>query len=128
VNYINPLAFVLPPIKDGAGNVVSPFGNASRNPGRSPAFYQTDLAINKRFSTPVDRLKVEFRAESYNLFNHTNMFYPGNIAASQGTTTATVGVGGTVPVSSITASPTTNGQITSTLEPRIFQFGLKVIY
>ncbi len=33
VNYINPLAFVLPPIKDGAGNLLSPFGNASRNPG-----------------------------------------------------------------------------------------------
>jgi hypothetical protein len=128
VNYINPLAFVLPPIKDGAGNLLSPFGNASRNPGRSPADYQTDLAINKRFSTPIESLKVEFRAESYNLFNHTNMTIPGTISASQGTTTAVVGVGGTVPVSAITASPSTNGQITSTLEPRIFQFGLKIIY
>ena len=34
VNYINYSAFVLPPIKDAAGNVLSPFGNASRNPGR----------------------------------------------------------------------------------------------
>ncbi len=128
VNYINPNAFVLPPIKDGAGNVLSPFGNASRNPGRSPAFYQTDLAINKRFSTPLESLKVEFRAESYNLFNHTNFALPGGISASQGTTTAVAGIGGTVPVSSITAAPSTNGQITSTLEPRILQFGLKIIY
>ena len=29
VNYINPNAFVLPPIKDGAGNLLSPFGNAA---------------------------------------------------------------------------------------------------
>ena len=38
VNYVNFNAFVLPPVKDGAGNMLSPFGNASRNPGRSPAF------------------------------------------------------------------------------------------
>ncbi len=56
------------------------------------------------------------------------MTIPGNISASQGTTSSVVGVGGTVPVSAITATPTTNGQITSTLEPRIFQFGLKIIY
>ena len=52
VNYINFNAFVLPPIKDAAGNVLSPFGNASRNPGRTPAFYQTDLALNKKFTHP----------------------------------------------------------------------------
>lgn len=128
VNYINPLAFVAPPIKDAAGNILSPFGNASRNPGRTPAFYQTDLALNKKFSTPIEGLKVEFRTEFYNLFNHTNLFLPGGISISQGTTSAIAGVGGTVPVSSITSSPTGGGQITSTFEPRIIQFGLKVLY
>jgi hypothetical protein len=128
VNYINPFAFVLPPIKDGAGNLLSPFGNASRNPGRTPAFFQTDMAVNKRFSTPIESLKVEFRTEFYNLFNHTNYYLPGAISASQGTTTAVVGAGGSVPVSAITAAPSTNGQITSTFTPRIVQFGLKIIY
>ncbi|HVT98367.1 MAG TPA: TonB-dependent receptor, partial [Acidobacteriaceae bacterium] len=33
VNYVNYSAFVLPPVKDAAGNALSPFGNASRNPG-----------------------------------------------------------------------------------------------
>jgi hypothetical protein len=108
--------------------VLSPFGNASRNPGRTPEFYQTDLALNKRFSTPVESLKVEFRTEFYNIFNHTNYYLPGTITASQGTTTATVGTGGTVPVSSITAAASTGGQITSTFTPRIVQFGLKIIY
>jgi hypothetical protein len=37
-------------------------------------------------------------------------------------------VGGSVPVSSITYAPSTNGQITSTFTPRIIQFGLKIIY
>jgi hypothetical protein len=108
--------------------VLSPFGNASRNPGRTPAFYQTDMAINKRFSTPIESLKVEFRAEAYNIFNHSNFALPGGISASQGTTSVVAGVGGSVPVSSITAAPSTNGQISSTLEPRILQFGLKIIY
>jgi hypothetical protein len=38
VNYINLNAFRDPPIKDAAGNYLSPFGNASRNPGRTPPF------------------------------------------------------------------------------------------
>jgi len=128
VNYINPNAFVAPPIKDAGGSYVSPFGNASRNPGRSPAFNELDFDLNKKFNTPLERCKVEFRMEAYNLFNHTNYYLPGGISISQGTTTATVGTGGTVPVSTITSAPTTGGQITSTFEPRIFQFALKILY
>jgi hypothetical protein len=129
VNYINFNAFVLPPIKDAAGNVLSPFGNASRNPGRTPAYYQTDLALNKKFSTPIESLKVEFRTEFYNLFNHTNLYLPGTISGSQGTTTQTVGAGGIVPLGNIVGGvPNGGGQITSTFEPRIIQFGLKIIY
>jgi hypothetical protein len=128
VNYVNPSAFILPPIKDAGGNVLNPFGSASRNPGRTPPFNETDFDLNKRFNTPVDRLKVEFRAEFYNLFNHTNFYLPGNISASQGVTTAVGGVGGSVPVSTITAAPSTGGQISSTFEPRIIQFAVKLIY
>jgi hypothetical protein len=128
VNYINFSAFELPPIKDAVGNVLSPFGNAPRNPGRTPAFYESDLDLNKKFNLPGDRLKMEFRTEIYNLFNHTNLYLPGTISGSQGTTSATAGVGGSVPVSTITGNPTGGGQITSTFEPRIFQFALKVIY
>jgi Carboxypeptidase regulatory-like domain/TonB dependent receptor/TonB-dependent Receptor Plug Domain len=128
VNYINFSAFEMPPIKDAAGNVLSPFGNAPRNPGRTPAFYESDLDLNKKFNLPGDRLKMEFRTEIYNLFNHTNLYLPGTISGSQGTTSATANVGGLVPVSTITGNPTGGGQITSTFEPRIFQFALKVIY
>jgi carboxypeptidase family protein/TonB-dependent receptor-like protein len=129
VNYVNFNAFVLPPIKDAAGNVLSPFGNASRNPGRSPAFYQTDLALNKKFATPIESLKVEFRTEFYNIFNHTNLTIPGTISGTQGTTAQTFGTGATVPAGSITAGiPNGGGQVTSTFEPRILQFGLKVLY
>ena len=130
VNYINLKAFVLPPIKDGAGNLLSPFGNSSRNPGRTPAFYQSDLALNKKFSTPIESLKVEFRTEFYNIFNHTNLYLPGGISGTQGTTTSTYGVGGTVPLANISGgAPNANtGQITSTFEPRVIQFGVKILY
>jgi Carboxypeptidase regulatory-like domain/TonB dependent receptor/TonB-dependent Receptor Plug Domain len=130
VNYVNLSAFILPPIKDSAGNILSPFGNATRNPGRTPAFYQTDLALNKNFSTPIESLKVQFRTEFYNIFNHTNLYLPGSISGTQGTTNLAIGTGGTVPLSAIVGgvpSPNT-GQVTSTFEPRILQFGLKVIY
>ena len=120
---------MLPPIKDAAGNVLSPFGNASRNPGRTPAFYQTDLSLNKKFSTPIDGLKVEFRTEFYNVFNHTNLYLPGTISGTQGTTTQTVGTGGSVALGNIVGGvPNGGGQISSTFEPRIIQFGLKVLY
>ncbi|MGA7156892.1 MAG: TonB-dependent receptor [Acidobacteriaceae bacterium] len=129
VNYVNLKAFVLPPTKDAAGNLLSPFGDASRNPGRTPAFYETDLALNKEFITPVHGLRVQFRTEFYNLFNHTNLYLPGTISGTVGTTTQTLGVGAVAPLSDIVGGvPTGGGQATSTFEPRIIQFGLKILY
>jgi len=122
IQYINLAAFTLPETRDGSGNLVSPFGNASRNPGRSPALYQTDVALNKTFSTPLESLRVQFRAESYNLFNHTNFYIPGSALSGTLSTPATA----TAPA--VLNNPTGGGQITSTFEPRIFQFGLKILY
>ena len=129
VNYVNYAAFVLQPIKDAAGNQLSPFGTASRNPGRTPPFNETDFALNKKFNTPIKRVKVEFRAELYNIFNHTNFFLPSTISGTQGTTAQILGVGGTpTPSAIIGGAPTSGGQISSTFEPRIAQFALKILY
>lgn len=129
VNYINFAAFVLPPVKDASGNYLSPFGNASRNPGRTPPFNETDMTLNKTFNLPFENMKMEFRSEFYNIFNHTNLYLPGTISGSQGTATQTLGTGATAPLSLIAGgTPTGGGQITSTFEPRILQFGLKIIY
>ena len=131
VNYINLSAFVIPPVQDAAKNYLSPFGNASRNPGRTPPFNETDLDLNKRFNTPIESLKIEFRAEAYNVFNHTNLYLPGNISGSQGTITSgtTLSTGATPSLAQITGGvPSGGGQITSTFEPRILQFALKIIY
>jgi Carboxypeptidase regulatory-like domain/TonB dependent receptor/TonB-dependent Receptor Plug Domain len=105
IQYINYAALSLPA---GTG---SPFGNESRNPGRTPAFYETDLDLNKRFNTPIEGLKVEFRTEAYNVFNHTNLYLPSSaLSGTQG------------------GAPTSGGIISSTFEPRILQFGLKILY
>ena len=129
VNYINFAAFVLPPAKDAAGNYLSPFGDASRNPGRTPPFYESDLDLNKRFDLPMESMKLEFRAEFYNLFNHSNLYLPGTIGGTQGTTAQTLGTGATPVLSEITGGvPSSGGQISSTFEPRIIQFGLKLLY
>ena len=105
IQYINYAALMLP------ATTGSPFGNASRNPGRTPAFNETDLDLNKKFNTPIESLKVEFRTEAYNLFNHTNLYLPSSgLGVTQG------------------AAPSTGGIISSTFEPRILQFGLKILY
>ncbi len=110
VQYVNYAALSLPNTSV-SGGLASPFGNASRNPGRTPAYYTTDFALNKTFDTPLEGLKVQFRTELYNAFNHTNYYLPSS------------GLAGT-----LGTAPTSGGIITSTFEPRIIQFGLKVLY
>ncbi len=111
IQYVNYAALSLPGTKSTSGALLSPFGDLSRNPGRTPAYYATDFALNKNFDTPVESLKVQFRAEMYNAFNHTNLYLPAS------------GLGGT-----LGGAPSSGGSVTSTFEPRIIQFGLKVIY
>jgi hypothetical protein len=110
IQYINYAAIQLPAINNAAGILQSPFGNLSRNPGRTPPLYQTDFDLNKRFSTPIEGMKVEFRSEFYNLFNHTNLYLPSNPTGTQGT------------------NPNAAGVISTTFTPRVIQFAVKIIY
>jgi hypothetical protein len=111
IQYVNYGALTLPATKNASGTLLSPFGNESRNPGRTPAYYTTDFALNKNFDTPLEGLKVQFRTEMYNAFNHTNLYLPASA------------LGGT-----LGGAPSSGGSITSTFEPRIIQFGLKILY
>src|SRR5208282_3492261 len=76
VQYVNFNAIQIPAIDNASGILQSPFGNLSRNPGRTPSLYQTDLDFNKRFNTPKEGVQIEFRSELYNIFNHTNLYLP----------------------------------------------------
>jgi hypothetical protein len=121
VQYVNLASMTLPSTYVGnnsANGPSSPFGNLPKNYGRTMPFYETDLDFNKRFNTPSERVKIEFRSEFYNIFNHTNLYIPGGNGGGQ--------VSGTM---NNTATPGgSGGTITSTFQPRIIQFALKVIY
>ena len=73
--YFNTAAFVRPP--EGQ------FGNSGRNNITGPGFKQTDLAVNKKFQFPIERLgRIEFRSEIYNLLNNVNFSNPNNTLIS----------------------------------------------
>src|SRR6266478_6235364 len=61
--YFDPNAFVQP--------LPGTYGNVGRNTLQGPRLYQTDLSLAKRF-TFLERLNLQFRAEFFNLLNHTN--------------------------------------------------------
>ena len=120
--YVNPAAIQLPPIKNAEGVYQPPFGNLGRNPARSPEFNELDLDVNKKFNLPGDRVKLEFRSELYNVFNHTNLYIAS--AAVSGTQLAYSTAG----AASASGTPTGGGTITSTFTPRVVQFALKASF
>ncbi len=72
VQYLNPASVSAPT------DASQPFGNASRNPVRGPAFYQLDFGLHKDFPLWKVGKRFEFRAEAFNLFNHTNFQAPAS--------------------------------------------------
>jgi hypothetical protein len=92
--WLNPAAFTVP--KPGT------YGNLQRGALHGPGYVQTDVTLAKRF--PIrESMNVEFRAEVYNLFNHTNFQNPiATLGTGLGATTqpgmpysaATAGAGG----------------------------------
>jgi hypothetical protein len=65
--YFNPLAFIQP--------LPGTFGNEGRNILEGASLKQFDLALAKRWSLS-ERLRLQFRSEFFNLFNHTNLNTP----------------------------------------------------
>jgi len=66
------------------------FGNSGRNILRGPGFVNVDLGVTRDFNFH-ERLRLQFRGEAFNLFNHPNFGLP-NMAIGN----AQVGIIGTV--------------------------------
>ena len=60
-NWFNINAFAVP--------AVGTWGSLGRNAGRGPGYYEIDTALQKSTGL-TERLKLKFRAEAFNLFNH----------------------------------------------------------
>ncbi len=77
---INPSAFV---------NVTSGIGNAPRNFATGFGAWQMDLAVRREF--PIqENLKLQFRAEAFNVFNHPNFGSISTTGNTFGQATATL--------------------------------------
>ena len=85
-------------------NAVGTFGNSGKNIIRGPKFFNADIGVMKNI--PVhERMTIQFRGEFFNIFNNVNFNSPvSNRSSAQ------------------------FGRITSSLDPRILQFGLKLVF
>lgn len=68
-------------------------GNLGRNALRGPGFWQSDLML-ARVTKVSERVNLEFRAEAFNVFNHTNFGQPyATLAADDGSSNIAIGFG-----------------------------------
>jgi hypothetical protein len=64
------------------------FGNAGRNSIIGPRWFDSDLSVVKE--VPIqEKVRVQFRAEAYNVFNHPNLGNPGGCVDCAGGTRIT---------------------------------------
>ena len=80
------------------------YGNAGRNIVRGPGLQGWNVSLYKHFLVR-ERLDTEFRAESFNIFNHTNFM----------SVTTALGSG-------------SFGQVTASHDPRVLQFGIRMSF
>ncbi|MBZ5513331.1 MAG: TonB-dependent receptor [Acidobacteriia bacterium] len=97
--WFNTAAFAQPP--------AFTFGDTPREmPNlRAPGINNWDLALQKWWTAPKERLRVQFRAETYNTFNHANFYAPNQ-----------------------TFGDPSFGRITGALPARSIQIGLKIYW
>jgi hypothetical protein len=84
-------------------NTLGTFGNAARNSILGPAYVDFDLGFGRRFKF-AENWDFQFRAEAFNILNHTNLSDPGtNLSAAS-----------------------TYGRVTAASDPRIIQLSAKI--
>jgi hypothetical protein len=104
-HWFDPKAFILP--------TPGTFGNVSRGSMRGPGLVNLDTSFFKKFSI-TERVSLQLRAEAFNLFNHSNFFYPNQVV-----------FGGNS--ASYTYSDSA-GQITAAATSRQIQLALKLLF
>jgi hypothetical protein len=108
--WFNPQAFLAPPANSGF------YGNAGRDIFTGPGLATWDFSVLKD-TTIHERLRLQFRAEIFNLLNRANFNTPNLIAFTPPTASNPTGISGTA--GAITSTSTTARQV---------QFGLKLLW
>lgn len=109
--WLNPNAFSLP--------AVGTFGNVGKGQFIGPGFWDWDMAGVKNIPL-TERVGMQFRAEFFNIFNHTNFSENAAGVTSGGNTSASV--------TQSNPSRATFGQILGAGDPRILQFALRFTF
>jgi hypothetical protein len=113
--FFNPTAFLAP----AAGAV----GNLRRDTLTGPGFANLDLSLAKS-TTIHERVHAQFRAEFFNVLNHTNLMTPNPVVFSSGPQQSTTAAART---QAAALSPTA-GVVTAAATSRQVQFGLKLLF
>jgi hypothetical protein len=115
VLFLNADGFKIPvPGSDGMG----------RNVFEGPGYWNVDLGITKRFDVS-ERIKLQFRAEAFNAFNHANFDNP--VSASVGSPAINSTLFGQACCATV-APPSTQTIVQTGESARIIQFALKVSF
>jgi hypothetical protein len=86
---------------------VATYGSLQRNTLRGPGLVNLDMSLEKKTKLVGERVQLLFRAEFFNVLNHTEFLAPTNPVA-------------------VTSSLI--GQVTSTNPARIGQLALKLVF
>lgn len=121
--YFNPASFSNTNMPSNSAVVANPslatYGSLPRNFLRGPGYINFDMAFSKTTAI-TEKVKLEFRAEFFNVFNHTNFTNPNVV--NNGDNSFSGGAAGT----NINSSQF--GQITSTYDPRIIQLAARLSF
>jgi hypothetical protein len=111
LQYLNPTAFL--------AAAPGTYGNLGRDVFRLPGQLQFDLSLSRIFAVH-ESVKLEVRAEAFNIINHTNM---GSIPTSG------IGLSATESTGLSTSRSSANfGRFTSAGDPRLLQFAMKLYF
>jgi len=122
---LNPAAFAVPPSTAEQGTL-------GRNVVRAFSAWQTDLSLERRIALS-ERVRLQIRADAFNVFNHPNFAGPTNFLNSPQTTflrpdPAKFGYS-SASLGSVLGLQNVQGQLNPAFQigqPRSFQFGLRV--
>jgi Carboxypeptidase regulatory-like domain len=125
--WFNPNAFLQPtvsiPNSSGGNTIYGTYGNVKRDSLEGPHLTELDFSAAKT-SKITERVNLEFRAEFFNLLNHTNFLTPNEVVYSSAPTITTTDGVQTVTPSSV--SPTAGVVTATSTTSRQIQFGAKL--